>query len=486
VCGLVGAFRSDKGIFTKASQYITQGLFISVLRGYSGTGVGIVNSKFKPDFVKSRLASPDFIQTKNYTWVENSAPMARAIMGHTRAPTGGTASHENSHPFWYVKTDNAEDSILLTHNGHVSNYHSLTPQGFRHDVDSAHVTHSILVDGAIDTLQKLEGYYVLTWYSEKDKQFHMARNDNNRDLFLAYSPLKDIIYYASEEGILRFLLDRLDIPYLNKGTPEAFWRLEPLKMYSWDLTKDYLENPVVQEYEEKKRTYTTTTYYGGGRTGGGMPEVGDKIYVDCEENQVVLYTNSTTHGYVNAKRRLDNGKVRIEGVTIEEWEHLWKHVKGSLPCVVDHSHKEILNGLTTYHYKVRVHKQEATLDANHRRALPPPNQEGAKKKETEESKQVGLVALPSTLGSDKKSSEDVSQPMLRGPNDTLIPLPKWREIAKLGCVGCNGTILSLDKDLVGWYPWARSPEDPPEDTEWQMICPLCVKDPSKMVAIFGA
>jgi len=474
VCGLVGAFRAEKGMFTKAPQYITQGLFISVLRGYSGCGVGLISNKFKPDFVKSRLASPDFIQTKTYSWVESNVSMSRVIMGHTRAPTGGSPNHENSHPFWYVKDNDPLDSVILTHNGHVSNYHSLTPAGFKHDVDSAHVTHSILVNGAKETLEKLQGYYVLTWYSEKDKQFHIARNESNRDLFLAKSPDGTVMYYASEKEILQFCLDRLDIPYHAKGTPEAFWQLDPYKLYSWDLTKDNLSEPIVESYEQKKPIYTV--YSGGGtKATGGLPDAGDRIYVDCENNEVVLYSNSTTHGCVKAIRRLDNGEVRIDGVCKEDWEKTYKFTRRSLPCIVDASHSEMVNGLVKFTYKVRINPTEATKDA--RRYLPPPQQqqETGEAKKKEESNSLGLTP-----------PDPDSLIMYPGPNDTTISLKEWREIAKLGCVGCNGTILSLDKDKVKWYPWARCPEDPPEDTEWQLICPLCAKDEKKLADIYGA
>jgi predicted glutamine amidotransferase len=468
VCGLVGAFRADKGFFTKSQQYITQGLFISVLRGYSGTGVGLINSHFKPDMVKSRLASPDFIQTKNYTWVETSAPSARVIMGHTRAPTGGSSSLENAHPFWYVKDGDPTDSVILTHNGHINNYHSLTPNEFRHDVDSAHVTHSILVNGAIETLKKLQGYYVLTWYSEKDKNFHIARNNSNRDLFLAKSPDNAVMYYASEKEILQFLLDRLDIPYAAKGTPEAFWQLDPFKLYSWDLTKETLVEPTVEEYEEKKVVYQGTGYHGGGKAYGGLPDAGDRIYVDCENSKLELYPNSSTHGFLMAVRHLDNGEVRIDGVCKEDWEKTYRYTPRSLACIVDQSRSEMVGGVAKFYYKVRIHSKEAEKDA--RRALPPPED----KKKEEKPEQVGLTP----------PNQD-SALMCPGPNDTTISLAEWREIAKLGCVGCNGVILTLDQDKVKWFPWKRCPEDPPEDTEWQMVCPICVRDEKKMHDIFG-
>lgn len=474
MCGLVGAFRSEKGYFTKAPQYITQGLFISVLRGYSGCGVGLIDKDFKPDMVKSRLASPDFIQTKSYGWVETKAPAARVIMGHTRAPTGGAANYENSHPFWYHRTENVTDSVILTHNGHVSNYHALTPNEFKHDVDSAHVTHSILVNGALDTLKKLQGYYVLTWYSEKDKTFHIARNNSNRDLFLAKNITGDVMYYASEKEILQFLLDRLDISYANKGTPEAFWQLDPLKMYSWDLSKDTLLEPTVEEYEEKK-VYTTNYYTGPSSPtkSFGLPDAGDRIWVDVVSNAVTLYSNSTTHGHLDAVRRLDNGEVRIDGVCKQDWEikfHLSKH---SIPCIVDHASSEIVGGVVKYKYKVRLYPK--LIEEENRRLLPPTTLQETKKGEEEKKGSEGV-----------EMAEIGSQEQYPGPNNTTISLREWREIAKLGCVGCHGVILSLDKDKILWYPWARCPEDPPEQTEWQMVCPICAKDDKKLAEIYGA
>lgn len=474
MCGLVGAFRSEKGFFTKAPQYITQGLFISVLRGYSGCGVALIDKDFKPDMVKSRLASPDFIQTKSYTWVENKAPGARAIMGHTRAPTGGGASYENSHPFWYHRDGNISDSVILTHNGHVNNYHALTPNEFRHDVDSAHVTHSILINGALDTLKKLQGYYVLTWYSEKDKTFHIARNNSNRDLFLAKNIAGDVMYYASEKEILQFLLDRLDINYAGKGTDSAFWQLDPLKLYSWDLSKDTLLSPVVEEYEEKKSC--TTTYHTGTNSSSksfGLPDAGDRIWVDVVSNAVSLYSNSTTHGHLDAIRRIDNGDVRIDGVCKEDWDKRFPSTKNSIACIVDHASSEMIGGVVKYKYKVRLHPK--SIEEDSRRFLPPPE---TKKGEQEKKEQVAVVLFDPTTG--------VSQEMWPGPNDTMISLQEWREIAKQGCAGCRGVILTLDKDKILWYPWARCPEDPPDETEWQMICPMCAGDEKKLADIFGA
>lgn len=531
MCGLVGAFRADGRKFHhKIEGFLTQGLLVSSLRGMGGTGVGIVGDDYEASHVKSQVDSGNFIFTDKYEWVSKNAHDARVLMGHTRAPTGATTiSVKNSHPFHYYDVNNPLKSILLTHNGHVNNASSFTPNNFFHQVDSAHVAMAFLLKGADEILPKLNGFYVFIWYDQIKKTMNIARNDH-RELYYAYDTAHETVFYASEKAILRFLLDRTGIAYdprTNDGG--AFQEIEPYEKWSWDLSKKSLDDPERTTYAKKQTPTTYTTHTGSGgyhgvqnktsepqiTWGGNHPKVGDTIYVCVDKTtDFHLYNGNTSGtfndwGYIHGIRKMDNADCVITGVKQKDWIAKYSLDKDAIPVTVktissveDPKTKEKLieyRGIINETVWNRQHPPVTALpnpkstsntggndgggSAGVVSETPPAEGVGGLKKSPEQSetKEEGTEGAKTP----EKSGEVATLEMVAGPNGKLISKEEWWQIAKQGCMTCLGQIISIDIGNVEWFPWSRNPEDPPEDTEYSMICPVCIRN-GKHAAAVGA
>lgn len=506
MCGLVGAFRAKETLFPlTVKNFITQGLYVSALRGMSGTGVALIDKDFSPDMVKTHVDAGNFIFTDKYDWVEKNAPNSRAILGHTRAPTGGAgAAMKNSHPFWYGD-QKAHKTIMGTHNGHVNNAMSLTPTNFHHPVDSAHVFYSMYLNKAMPTLEKISGYYVLIWYDEHARTLNMARN-THRELYLARNKAKTIVYYASEEAILEFALERTSQEWDKEF---GFMELQPHTLYSWDLEEVSLEHPDEKKYNEKKAG-TEFTHHGGSRANGGfkdkwgsaidyskapvLPDTPLFVYVKDPDKAFQSYVNNkegstefgkpTPWGKVYGSRLMDQGLVVIEGVLKSEWDTKWKHIWQAIPvkCTSScyESHGEGAAKKTYPSYKVMIDLVAADRDFA-RWQRDHDILEGIEKKGNSQNVTVKLSNV--SRASSGSSKDEIT--LVAGPGKTMIPLKEWREIAKEGCVICHGTIIDGDIGSVLFYEWQRCPEDRPEDSEHLMICPMCVQNPDNIQKALG-
>src|SRR6185312_2538505 len=182
MCGLWGALKANGAHFLKIDRFMEQGLFMSALRGIHGTGVGMVAQDYDTEVAKSYLPSPSFILSQEWEFVEKNLFTSRALLGPTRSATIGGISSKSAHPFRYTKQDGSQ--VMAIHDGHIRNHTALTPHEFAHPVDSAHAAHSLLMNGPMPTLEKIEGAYVLIWYDSRTKTVHMARN-TERELYYA-------------------------------------------------------------------------------------------------------------------------------------------------------------------------------------------------------------------------------------------------------------------------------------------------------------
>lgn len=180
-----------------------QGLFINSLRGDESTGLAIIRQPAaQPEVWKKAMSAPDFLQMRRTDAILNNIDDAQAVLGHTRSATKGSAIDVNAHPFQY-------DHITLIHNGHVNNWKQLD-SGTDIDVDSAHVAAAIARHGELETLQKIQGGYVLMWHNARDQTINIAKNDQ-RPLHYAMIPDWGGYAFSSEYDMLGMLLGRNDI-----------------------------------------------------------------------------------------------------------------------------------------------------------------------------------------------------------------------------------------------------------------------------------
>lgn len=379
MCGLWGAVKANGAHFVKVGHFMQQGLFMSALRGMQGTGVGVVTADFDTEIAKSFLPSPSFLCSQEWEYIEKDLYQSRVILGHTRASTQGSVNSKNAHPFRF--TDQAGNQVMAIHNGHIRNHLSLTPNNFSHQVDSAHATHALLTKGALQTLELLEGAYVLIWFDSRTKTFNMARN-TERELYYAMTADKTRLYFGSEIEMLSNILRRNDIPHDNK-----FYELENHTLYTYDLTKASLV-PTLKKYEEKKalpvayQSGSGGLYASGRRQIGGSiernfskahPEKGDFIWVKIHEPDITLFRPigddpetecrpEEAYGYTYGTRSMTVGSiVRVVGVKYTDWKDKWKDIRFSIPCqIVNVSYNnKTEDGRSYVYFEAKIDKDEA-------------------------------------------------------------------------------------------------------------------------------
>lgn len=538
MCGLWGAFRADDSNFVKITPFMEQGLYISSLRGLGGTGVGLVDSSFDTEIAKSYLPAPTFLGGEEWDYVSKNIYQSRVILGHTRSATVGNVNSKNAHPFRFVhEKPGADPAVVVSiHNGHVRNYHSLTPNTFNHAVDSAHAAYSLLMNGALPTLEKIDGAYVLIWFDSRTKTLNMARN-TERELFYAMDAAKTRLYFASEVEWLSSILRRNDIPHEDK-----FYELDIHTLYSYDLTKKTLV-PKKTKYEEKK--YLPVATYGNyhGASAGHSnavsdwkkgkkdyvkicPANGDYIWVKVASTEdLQLYqtigdapnqvTEKNAYGYIWGTRSMDNGSVvKITGINFVEWRDKLHLIRSSMPCKITNVKRNCSlddgSGRVYTAYECILDDEEVKIElqriskmaeeAEHRRSL----------QSSSESDQcgVGCGSESSTRGSEDVGPYNGSYPgagggssstvhinptvtvltpnKVPGPRGSKITLHDWQMIAAENCIICDGVLDESDIGLVEWWEFPRNHEDRnPQDAEYQMICPACKDDPkaiAKLVA----
>lgn len=384
MCGLWGAVRADNARFKNIDDFMSQGLYCSALRGTHGTGVGLVESDFTHLMVKSHLPAASFIHQEEYDWIaKKMIQNPRVLLGHTRSATYGSVATKNAHPF-KAEDEKKGESILMIHNGTIGNYLTLTPAGFSHQVDSAHVCHSLMEHGALETLQRINGAYVLIWYDLKRKTFNIARNQA-RELWISWNKDKTAGYFGSELDMLCSVLERTGQEYSRNldEVGKEIW-------YEWDLSKKSLEEPKMTPYEKKQ--WPVYPKSSGSNWSGGQSypaSSGTRSFTqsidysrqarDVRKNDSIRadvlvediddfrsYPESHGYGWVWGTRNADNGSlVKITGISKAEWDKRWSHIHHYLPCIVsevklglcDPSSSKLFNFYQVYLDKAEAKRQ---------------------------------------------------------------------------------------------------------------------------------
>lgn len=363
MCGLIGAFRADDAILPKVGHFMMQGLYMSALRGMGGTGVGIVHREYDTDYAKSHASAPNFLCSEEWDWCDKNFTGARAILGHTRSATRGDVATKNSHPFQYPDPfKSTDDSVLMIHNGHIKNCLVLTPNGFNHAVDSAHVAHSLWSRGPKDTLEMLDGAFTLVWYDRKTKSMNLARNEE-RELFYCQNKDKTMFWFASELEMLASVLVRNSIEHVDQ-----FYQLEKHTWYKFELGQKKLL-PIKTPFVEKKGVpFVSYPNANGGpwKSGNGVgyadytkqypnpsdyiwcnvadePDVALRLYKDIGEGEDQV-AEKDAFGYVVGTRSATPGAVvRVNGIPYLEWKNYLQYIKNCVPCKITRVERDKVN-----------------------------------------------------------------------------------------------------------------------------------------------
>lgn len=197
MCGLVGYMSKVSNSPPTTSKVFKQMLFADALRGEDSTGVFYSARNGRSGYYKEAVPSYDFLADKRVDKLLNDRQLA-FMVGHNRYATSGSSwDVAGAHPFRHGK-------ITMVHNGTLDDHHDL-PDGKDFVVDSEAVCHNLDKHGYKKTIKKLEGAFALIWYNSEDKKLCFVRN-TERNLFIAETP--SAIFFASEEGLLRWVLGR--------------------------------------------------------------------------------------------------------------------------------------------------------------------------------------------------------------------------------------------------------------------------------------
>lgn len=201
MCGLVGV----AGDIAKIDiDVFNQLLFADTLRGQDSTGVAGINLAGDVDWIKRVGIASDLQDIRGYDRVVNNRQ--KILIGHNRYGTQGAKSNANAHPFEC-------GDVVGAHNGTVPwDSKNKLPKASTFGTDSEAIFNAIDEIGVEKTLGLLHGAWALTYWDARDDTLNFIRN-KERPLYYAFNAAHTTMFWASEEGLLHWILGRNGIKY---------------------------------------------------------------------------------------------------------------------------------------------------------------------------------------------------------------------------------------------------------------------------------
>jgi len=235
MCGIVGM--AGNGVITGDHTIFQQLMQVSTLRGQDGTG--IIQAEFKENKKPTWLIEKqpyevnhffDWCYGKDGNQLVLKSLFDNVYIGHVRDATKGGYTKENCHPF-------QSKSIIGVHNGTLDD----TQYQDTDKSDSLLLYQDIAKRGAKEVLESLwpTSAFVLNWIDTATKKVYFARN-LKRPLHVTRHKFRDVVYWASEAGMLEWMLDRHSVPFteIKYFAPDQIYSLDPDK-----IMKDTAEIP---------------------------------------------------------------------------------------------------------------------------------------------------------------------------------------------------------------------------------------------------
>lgn len=454
MCGLVGFVTAStpRGIASTRKTFLEHGLYIDTLRGDSGTGVGLI----KPDSVeiyKRALAGPDFINSDVGQKCFRSLDNAQIALGHNRFPTHGAVKDRNCHPFYFKD----KQAIVLTHNGVITNYSTLSPTNFSHEVDSAHITAAFAScdpdkNDELSVLSKINGSYVLIWYNQSKDTFNIARN-NARDIYWVLDKFNNM-FYSSEMEMLTFLVNRTGVDEPKAGFKYLYpednqWFEWKLKKFPEEYQVHIIEKPPIalpaifrddNRYSRRNGHSQFSPWYD--QVDSVLSEYGYEVgeFVGVEMASFKEYPNSQGYGRIFGKTTdsLDM-PIEVNGINQTSLKTIRKKFKMKFPAKVQSIRKKSQNEQIESEHVLVAYAHIDDLDDMATLLTKHKTHDWVEAARLESKKQDEL-----NLG------KQVTQ-LYKGPKKVLYTLDGWKQATREGCAYCTKVPNPEDHELIIWH-----------------------------------
>lgn len=261
MCGLVGmALKTLGGASNIDLAIFNDLLYMDALRGFDATGVASFHNNGEMNALKEASEATFFFSDKKYdafgkAFVKNG----KAIMGHNRKATMGSAIDANAHPF-ILENEDGDTNFAFMHNGTLRNHDQL----HKTDVDSEALGMLLTACGEDkakleEALDKVQGAYACTWIDQDKEKLYLIRN-KERPLWIGETGFGFV--YASEPVMIMAACTR------NSTKVENIRELKVHTLYSISLKTYTLE---LEEMELSVKKFSTIPHIlGQGAKGGGV------------------------------------------------------------------------------------------------------------------------------------------------------------------------------------------------------------------------
>lgn len=246
MCGIIGIINATYA--SKGEDFISSGLITGTIRGMDS--VGVMQQAANGSIDVHKLAVPGFYfrDSKRGAELVKASNVSRATFAHHRAATQGAVTPMNAHPFTIRRNDG---SVLVgLHNGSLTGWKA-RPNAKDFEVDS-HWAMSRIADVGDEAFKEIEGPYAMVWFDTNHKNKVFAARNSQRPLHAVFSKDKRQVYFASEAGMLAWLVTREGV-----DTGDEIMELIPGKTYVFDSSGATV---TVTSYDTQKPVPKTVTY----------------------------------------------------------------------------------------------------------------------------------------------------------------------------------------------------------------------------------
>lgn len=253
MCGIVGmVVKSKTGFIKQQEDCFYQMLYADVLRGNDSTGVIGVEQDSTFHIAKEAISAEWFINALDNDAISSAMWRdGKAYIGHNRKSTIGKTTDANAHPFV------VNDEFAMVHNGTLFGHKQLADTTVDSEALTIHLhkafTNDDYLDDVNEALGKVNGAYAVAIY---DQRKHMVRIMRNKERPLCYVETSNAWYFASEGGMLYWILTRN-----GYGAKDIDIKMVPEHML---ISFDLANNKVIEEQLSPKKLIPPTPAPTGG------------------------------------------------------------------------------------------------------------------------------------------------------------------------------------------------------------------------------